>query len=146
MRKFSVEPCPQCERDRGQKLVVCHQELHLTLGSPLVQTHKPVKVVFVSGLVADEPFASIRGGARATSWPPQPVCRTGEALFVPSSPRAAALLGGRRTNRRLPFIRPFYSRASPPSGGLKHLPAHQQEWWRRRNKESSVASAQQDTI
>lgn len=31
-------------------------------------------------------------------------------LFVPSSACAAALLGGRHTNRRLPFIRPFYIR------------------------------------
>lgn len=31
-------------------------------------------------------------------------------MFVPSSACAAALLGGRHTNRRLPFIRPFYIR------------------------------------
>lgn len=34
----------------------------------------------------------------------------GRLLFVPSSASAAALLGGRHTNRRLPFIRPFYIR------------------------------------
>lgn len=31
-------------------------------------------------------------------------------MFVPSSACAAALLGGGHTNRRLPFIRPFYIR------------------------------------